>query len=50
MKTPLWIAMIVIMAFVGFMIGYSVAPREVMTTSVHGVAGGGYGGGGGYGK
>ncbi len=54
MKTPLWIAIIVLMSFIGFLIGYSVAPREVVTAgrgaSGYEAEGGGYGApSGGYG-
>ena len=54
MKNSMWIIIIIVVGILGFIVGYSLAPRNIDTTAAQSVtSGGGYGGGheaaGGYG-
>ena len=44
MKNSMWIIIIIVVGILGFIVGYSLTPRNIDTTAVHGVASGGYGG------
>ena len=52
MKNSMWVIIIIVVAILGFLVGYSLAPTDVGGGAVQGIASGGYGGGaatGGYG-
>ena len=53
MKNSMWVIIIIVVGILGFIVGYSLAPRNIDTTGAQSVTSGGYGGGheaaGGYG-
>ncbi|KPK36043.1 MAG: hypothetical protein AMK70_03745 [Nitrospira bacterium SG8_35_1] len=53
MKNSMWVIIIIVVGILGFIVGYSLAPRNIDTSAQQSVTSGGYGGGhgaaGGYG-